>query len=149
MAALTADFHDWRICRGTGCLSIEMAVTGADTFYRGSMGVVTLNTGTFELDNADADQYAGISEEHLVATAAGELLTVWMPRGVFWFTGVSAIATANIQDLLYCTAASDNPADLTATEAGATSAVGRCIAVEVTAVSGYIDCSDRFAVANS
>ena len=149
--ALSADFHGWRLIPRTGELSMNGSVTGADTFYKGACLSVDADTavGTVELDNANVDQAWGICENRLVATAAGDLVTGWV-RGVFWLTGNTAgLVIVNHGLTLGETAGSDDPADLVISGIGTCGAMGTLLHVEVTAVSGYIDLSQRSLIINA
>ena len=152
MAALSADFHGWRLIPGTGELSIEAAaITTADEYYRGAIATVAVGAGVqIKVSNGvTTDIPFGIVEKRTTAaSAAFPLIPCWV-RGVVWFTGVAAIATASGLPLLYPLINSDNPADLTATAAGNCAAFGRVIAIEVTAVSGYVDLTQKALVAET
>lgn len=148
MAALTADVANWRIVPTSGILILEVGVNGAATFFRGGLACITPGTGKPQIANADADEFFGVTEKKLVATAANQL-TTFVTRGVVWFTGAANLTIANVGKLFAATAASDNPADLLVQAAGNPGAAGRLLAVDVTAVSGYIDLSDRSAVVNA
>lgn len=148
MAALSANFEGFRPIQGSGLFSIEIGMNSALTFFRGTLGHVTVGTGKLIKANADGDDFWGVVEKPIVGTAADQLVVTWA-RGIFWFTGVSAFTHANNAKLMAATAASDNPADLTPQTTGTCGAAGRLIGIEVTAVSGYLDISDRSAAANA
>jgi hypothetical protein len=151
MAALSDNFAGWRMIPGTGELCIEAAVAGADEFYRGAIATVAVGAGLLikVTNGVTTDIPFGIVEKRTTATgASSHTIPCWV-RGVVYFTGVAAIATASGLPLLYALANSDNPADLTATAAGNTSAFGRVIAIETTAVSGYVDMTQKAVVAET
>jgi hypothetical protein len=151
MAALAADFAGWRLVPGTGELCIEAGSAGAATFFRGAIATTAVATGAvIKVSNAiTTDIPFGVVEKKTVSTgASSHFIPCWV-RGVIWFTGVAAIATATGLALLYVLSASDNPADLTATAAGNSSAFGRIIGIEVTAVSGYVDLTQKALVAET
>jgi hypothetical protein len=145
MAALGTDFGGFRIVPGTGELEIEYGSAAALTFYRGGLPTTAVGAGlNIKISNAvTTDIPVGIAMKHVVSTGAASHFIPCMVRGVVWFTGVAAIATANGLNLIYVLSASDNPADLTVTAAGNSQAFGRIIAIEVTAVSGYVDMTQR------
>jgi hypothetical protein len=140
VAALSASFTGWRIPSNHGNLKIEAACAGAATFYRGAIATAAVASNLIKISNAvTTDIPYGIVEKQTVTTgASSHTIPCWI-NGVIWFTGVAAIAAATGFGTVYQLASSDNPADLTATAAGNTSAFGRIIMIEVTAVSGYID----------
>lgn len=144
MAALGADFTGWRMIPGTGELSIEFSPGVAATFFKGALPTAAVGASQIKISNAvTTDIPVGIVEKKTVATgAASHTIPCWT-RGVVWFTGVAAIASATGHNLLFITSASDNPADLTGTAAGNSQAFGRIINIEVTAVSGYVDMTQR------
>lgn len=144
MAALSADFNGWRICQGTGEISAEFVNAGAATFYRGGLPTAAVAAVQIKVSNAvTTDIPVGVCEKKTVGTgAASHTIPCWT-RGVVWFTGVAALAAANGYLPVYVLSASDNPADLTMTAAGNSQAFGRFIASEVTAVSGYVDMTQR------
>jgi hypothetical protein len=151
MAALAADSQSWRICPGTGEFSIEAGSAGAATYFRGAIATTAVAAATLiKISNAiTTDIPFGVVEKKTVATgAASHFIPCWV-RGVLWFTGVAAIANATGLALLYVLSASDNPADLTATAAGNSSAFGRIIGIEVTAVSGFVDLTQKALVAET
>jgi len=146
--ALTADFHSWRMVPGTGELSLQGSVTGADTFYKGALLNITPATGTVEVANADADQFWGINEAQLVAAGAAELVTGWV-RGVYWVTGVAGLTTVVTGLTVAATAASDDPADIVISAGGTVGAMGTLLHVEVSGASGYIDLTQRSLIINA
>ena len=156
MAALADNFHGWRICLGTGELRMAMPVipsVASDEFYRGAIATEVgtgTATGAKVTNGVTTDRPIGVIETRFtsVNTATEQLIDVWR-RGVIWFTGVAAITTANVTSLLYPLLNSDNPADLTATAAGNCSALGELLGIEVTAVSGYVDMSQKAAIAET
>ena len=150
MAALADNYHGWRPVPGTGGISLEMPVipsVASDEFYRGAIVTQAATPAGLKVTNGiTTDRPCGINETRYTSVNAAtiQLVKVWQ-RGVVWFTGVAAIATASVSLLLYPLLNSDNPADLTATAAGNCSAFGTCLAIEATAVSGYVDL-DRIAL---
>jgi hypothetical protein len=151
MAALAADFHGWRICQGTGELSIEGSVLAADEFYRGAIASAAVaGSANIKVSNGvTTDIPFGIVEKRTTATAINSHTVPCWVRGVVWFTGVAAIATGTGLNILYPLINSDNPADLTATAAGNLSAFGRILGIEVNAVSGYVDLTQKAIVAET
>jgi hypothetical protein len=149
MAALTTNFTGWRQVPGTGSLEIAAAASGADEFFFGAIATVAVGDGdNIKVTNGvTTDIPYGVVNQHVVA--AGNEIIPCITRGVIWFTGVAAIAAASGLPLLYALINSDNPADLTATAAGNTSAFGRIINIEVTAVSGYVDLTQKALVAET
>lgn len=151
MAALAASFAGWRLAQGSGELSIEAACSGAATFYRGAIATTAVGAGLLiKISNGvTTDIPFGLVEKQTVTTgASSHTIPCWV-RGVIWFTGVAAIATASGLALLYPALNSDNPADLTVTAASNPAAFGRIIAIEVTAVSGYVDLTQKALVADT
>jgi hypothetical protein len=148
MAALAADFHGWKVVRGHPYFESNQRGDGADVFYRGAIATTATGDGQVKVTNGvTTDNSIGIvSAQTTVASANDPVLII--SRGILWFTGVAAIAIASNHELLYPLLTSDNPADLTATAAGNCGALGRILEVEVTAVSGYVDISDRSVVSN-
>ena len=152
MAALADNFHGWRVPGNGGNMKIECAaITTADEYYRGAIATTAVGAGVqIKVSNGvTTDIPYGIVEKRTTSTAAQFPLIPCYINGVIWFTGVAAIATATGLALLYALLNSDNPVDLTATAAGNTSAFGRIIAIEVTAVSGYVDQSQKAIVAET
>lgn len=151
MAALADNFHGWRIVPGTGHINMEIT-SGAVTeeWYRGAIGTTAVGAGvTLKVTNGvTTDIPFGIVEKRTSTTGTAVLIPC-VVNGVLWFTGVAGITNAAGLNPIYALLTSDNPADLTATAAGNTSAFGRIIAVETTAVSGYIDQSQKYAVAET
>jgi len=150
MAALADNFHGWRPVPGTGGITLAMPVipsVASDEFYRGAIVTQAATPAGLKVTNAvTTDRPCGINQTRYTSVNAAtiQLIDIWM-KGVVWFTGVAAIATASVTYNIYPLASSDNPADLTATAAGNCSAFGTILAIEVTAVSGYIDL-DRTAI---
>lgn len=141
MAALADNFHGWRPIEATPGSYIEAAaITTADEYYRGAIATTAVGAGVqIKVSNGvTTDLPFGIVTKRTTATAA-QFPLIPCYKGIVWFTGVAAIATATGLALLYPLLNSDNPVDLTATAAGNCSAFGRIIAIEVTAVSGYVD----------
>lgn len=150
MAALGTDFHGWKPIPNSGNLIIEAAVAGAATFYRGAIATSAVASNLIKISNGvTTDIPYGIVEKRTVATGASSHTVPCYTNGVIWFTGVAAIAAANGLGTLYALLNSDNPADLTATAAGNTSAFGRIIQIEVTTVSGYVDQSQKAVTAET
>lgn len=154
MAALADNFHGWRICPGTGELCIETQVIpsiASDEFYRGAIGSqLATPTGLTVANANDTNRTHGIVEKRYTSVNAATIqpVPVWV-RGVVWFTGVAAIVIAANTVPIYPLLNSDNPADLTLTGAGNLGALGTVLAMEVTAVSGYVDMTQKAAAANS
>lgn len=151
MAALADNFHGWRPIPGGGGQSYEAAVSGADEFYRGAIATTAVGAGLLikVTNGVTTDIPFGIVEKRTTATGASSHLIPCWTNGVVWFTGVAAIATATGLNVLYALLNSDNPADLTATAAGNTSAFGRIVSIETTAVSGYVDQAQKAVVAET
>lgn len=151
MAALADNFHGWRVVPGTGAISMEIT-SGAVTeeWYRGAIGTTAVGAAvTLKVTNGvTTDIPFGIVEKRTSTSGTAALIPCTV-NGVIWFTGVAGIATASGLQVLYPLLNSDNPADLTATAAGNCSAFGRIIAIETTAVSGYIDQAQKYAVAET
>jgi hypothetical protein len=145
VSALADNFHGWRPIGSTDRgIFPEVAVAGADEFYRGAIATTAVGAGLLikVTNGVTTDVPLGIVARRTTATgASSHLIPCWV--GLTWFTGVVAIATATGLALLYPLLNSDNPADLTATAAGNCSAFGRITAIEVTAVSGYVDSNQR------
>lgn len=150
MTALADNFHGWRATQLGSEHTIEAAVAGADEFYRGAIATTAVGAGLLiKVTNAvTTDIPFGIVEKRTTATGASSH-TIPCYQGTVWLTGVAAIATATGLALLYPLASSDNPADLTATAAANLSAFGRIVAIEVTAVSGYVDQRQKALVAET
>ena len=141
MAALSDNFHGWRPIEATpGTILEAAAITTADEYYRGAIATTAVGAGVqIKVSNGvTTDIPFGIVMKRTTSTAA-QFPLIPCYTGIVWFTGVAAIATATGLALLYALLNSDNPADLTATAAGNTAAFGRITAIEVTAVSGYVD----------
>jgi len=152
MAALADNFAGWRPIPGSGNLTLEAAaITTADEYYRGAIATTAVGAGVqIKVSNGvTTDIPFGIVEKRTTAASAAFPLIPCICNGVIWFTGVAAIATATGLALLYPLINSDNPADLTATAAANCSAFGRIIAIEVTAVSGYVDQRQKSLVAET
>lgn len=151
MAALSDNFHGWRPIEATPGSYIEAAaVTGADEYYRGAIATTAVAGGVqIKVTNGvTTDIPFGIVTKRTSALSAQfPLIPCYL--GIVWLTGVAAIATANGLTTLYEALNSDNPVDLTATAAGNTSAFGRIISIEVTAVSGYVDQRQKAVVAET
>jgi hypothetical protein len=151
MAALADNFHGWRPIEATPGSYIEAAaITTADEYYRGAIATTAVGAAVqIKVSNGvTTDIPFGIVTKRTTAAAAGfPLIPCYL--GIVWFTGVAAIATATGLLTLYSLLNSDNPADLTATAAGNTSAFGRIISIEVTAVSGYVDQRQKAVVAET
>lgn len=151
MAALADNFHGWRPTQLGSEHTIEAAaITTADEYYRGAIATTAVGAGVqIKVSNGvTTDIPFGIVEKRTTATAA-QFPLIPCYTGTVWLTGVAAIATATGLALLYPLLNSDNPADLTATAAGNCSAFGRIVAIEVTAVSGYVDQRQKALVAET
>lgn len=150
MAALADNFHGWRPTQLGSEHTIEAAVSGADEFYRGAIATTAVGAGLLikVTNGVTTDIPFGIVEKRTTSTGASSHI-IPCYTGTVWLTGVAAIATATGLALLYATLNSDHPADLTATAAGNTSAFGRIVAIEVTAVSGYVDQRQKAVVAET
>jgi len=147
MAALADNFHGWRPIDVAlpGNVIEAAAVTGADEYYRGAIATTAVAGGVqIKVTNAVTTDipFGIVMKRTTAASAQFPLIPCFM--GIAWFTGVAAIATATGLLVLYVTSASDNPADLTVTAAGNSAAFGRIIAIEVTAVSGYVDQRQKY-----
>ena len=151
MAALADNFHGWREVPGGGSQYFEAFVNGADEFYRGAIATTAVGAGLLikVTNGVTTDIPFGIVAKRTTATGASSHSIPCYGNGVVWLTGVAAIATATGLALLYEALNSDNPADLTATAAGNTSAFGRILQIEVTAVSGYVDQAQKSLVAET
>ena len=151
MAALSDNFHGWRPIEATpGSIIEAAAITTADEYYRGAIATTAVGAGVqIKVTNAVTTDipFGIVMKRTTAASAQFPLIPCYL--GIVWFTGVAAIATATGLALLYAAANSDNPADLTATAAGNTSAFGRIIAIDVTAVSGYVDQRQKAVVAET
>jgi len=151
MAALADNFHGWRPIEATpGSIIEAAAITTADEYYRGAIATTAVGAAVqIKVSNGvTTDIPFGIVMKRTTAASAGFPI-IPCYTGLVWFTGVAAIATATGLALLYALINSDNPADLTATAAGNTAAFGRITAIEVTAVSGYVDQRQKALVAET
>ena len=151
MAALADNFHGWRPIEATPGSMIECAaITTADEYYRGAIATTAVGAGVqIKVSNGvTTDIPFGIVMKRTTAASA-QFPLIPCYTGIVWFTGVAAIATATGLAILYPLATSDNPADLTATAAANCSAFGRITAIEVTAVSGYVDQRQKSLVAET
>jgi len=148
MAALTAAFVGWRLIEGSGELAIETACAGAATFFRGAIATAAVASNLIKVSNAiTTDIPYGIVEKQTITTgASSHTIPCWV-RGVIWFTGVAGIAAATGLNPIGPLASSDNPADMVAIATNNPQALGRIIAIEVTAVSGYVDLTQRAVIA--
>lgn len=151
MAALADNFHGWRPIEATPGSYIEAAaITTADEYYRGAIATTAVGAGVqIKVTNGVTTDipFGIVCKRTTAASAQFPLIPCYL--GITWFTGVAAIATATGLALLYALLTSDNPVDLTATAAGNTSAFGRIISIEVTAVSGYVDQRQKALVAET
>ena len=151
MAALADNFHGWRPIEATpGSIIEAAAITTADEYYRGAIATTAVGAAVqIKVSNGvTTDIPFGIVMKRTTAASAGFPI-IPCYTGLVWFTGVAAIATATGLALLYALLTSDNPVDLTATAAGNTAAFGRITAIEVTAVSGYVDQRQKALVAET
>ena len=125
----------------------EIKSSGTLTFFRGSLVSIALGTGTAKLSPADGDEFYGICLEPKSAVA-NTLIRVAI-RGIFLIQ-CTGLSDANLNKLFaQAGAGTDNPADLILQTTGTAGAMGRLVAVKTTAVAGWIDISDRSAVANA
>lgn len=145
MAALGANVDV--VCHPGTMVETEIKASGTLTIFRGAMLSIALGTGKAALSPADADEFYGIALEKK-AVVVNDLVKCAI-RGIFLITN-TAFTDANLNKLFAeAGAGTDNPADLILQTAGTAGAAGRLVAVKTTGTSGWLDISDRSAVANS
>lgn len=114
--------------------------TGADEYYVGS--VTCAASGKAILTNADAAKTLGFCMQRTTITAADQPVKVHV-AGIWWVSAVAFADATGPTAILFPLAASDNPADLTASGATNPDALGMILHIDVTGASGWIDLGQR------
>ena len=118
----------------------------ADEYFLGAVLCVTAATGILDATPADADRFVGVCVEHVVAAANDPVKVAVWGR---WHILAAACADASVGLTVHPLAASDNPADITASAATNPSAMGILDHVTVTGTSGWVHTGFRAAPTNA
>ena len=131
MAALTADVHIPHLGTPT---KLSVKAVGADTFFAGALVFADGTTGKAQVVPAATDSFLGICAAQVIATAADDLVEVYVDGiHALAFTGVAEVDVGQTVVVDMSGTLSDNEADLVsaadATIVAGDVLVGKCLGI--------------------
>jgi hypothetical protein len=152
MAALTADVHIPHLGTPT---KIAVKAVAADTFYAGALVFADGTTGKAQVVPAATDSFLGICAAQVVATAADDLVEIYVDG--IWALAFTGVAEVDVGQTVVVDmsggALSDNEADLVsaadATIVAGDILIGKCIGINQEDTSrGWVQLHTPSGIAN-